>query len=236
MDQNVGRVISDLRAADELANTLIIFLSDNGACAEWDPWGFDIKSSPQNILHRGDELEDMGGPGTFHSAGSGWAGASNTPWRLYKHYNHEGGINSPCIIHWPDGLRRRGDIDHTPTHIIDLMPTIANVAAAEHRGPHELPGKSIVPLFSADQMSSRYLFFEHEGNRAVTDGRWKLVATRGQSWELYDTASDRTELQNLAATQPRRVEQLSQVWRQWAERNNVTPLPNDYNVLYLRVE
>jgi arylsulfatase len=215
---------------------LVIFLSDNGACAEWDPWGFDIKSSPQNILHRGDELEDMGGPGTFHSAGSGWAGASNTPWRLYKHYNHEGGINSPCIIHWPDGLRRRGDIDHTPTHIIDLMPTIANVAAAEHRGPHVLPGKSLVPLFSADQMSSRYLFFEHEGNRAVTDGRWKLVATRGQSWELYDTASDRTELQNLAATQPRRVEQLSQVWRQWAQRNNVTPLPSDYNVPYLRVE
>src|SRR5678815_718146 len=97
MDQNIGRITADLRTSGQLQNTLIVFLSDNGACAEWDPWGFDGSSGPNNILHRGGDLGKMGGPGTYHSAGSGWANASNTPWSLYKHYTNEGGISAPCI-------------------------------------------------------------------------------------------------------------------------------------------
>lgn len=103
MDQNIGRLVTNLRANGELDRTLIVFLSDNGACAEWDPSGFDGKSGPDNQLHRGADLERMGGPDTYHSAGSGWANVSNTPWRLYKHYTHEGGIASPGIVHWPAG-------------------------------------------------------------------------------------------------------------------------------------
>lgn len=261
MDQNIGRVLGDLKSTDQWSNTLILFISDNGACAEWDPWGFDGKSSPQNILHRGDQIETMGGPGTFHSVGSGWAGASNTPWRLYKHYNHEGGINSPCIVHWAEGLEeaQRGTIDHTPAHIIDLLPTFLHAATrsestdrpvdfqadsaisgAVHDDP--LPGVSLLSLLTGlggepeGSLDDRDLFFEHEGNRAVISQRWKLVATRSQPWELYDTRVDRTEQKDLAVTLPQQVAELAAKWNQWAAANHVTPLPTDYHVDYLRAE
>src|SRR5262249_19540910 len=102
MDHNVGRVVADLKEHGQLGNTLILFLSDNGACAEWDPFGFDESSGPKNVLHKGDDLAKMGGPGTYHSYGSGWANACNTPFRWYKHYAHEGGVCTPLIAHWPD--------------------------------------------------------------------------------------------------------------------------------------
>ncbi len=139
MDQNIGRLIDDLKQKGELENTLIIFISDNGACAEWDPYGFDVRTSPYNILHKGDQIDTMGSPGTYHSAGSGWANASNTPWRLYKHYDHEGGISSPFIAHWPAGINRSGVIDNRQGHIIDLMPTI--LAAAGVSYPSEFEGR-----------------------------------------------------------------------------------------------
>lgn len=234
MDRNIGRIIEDLKSAGELENTLVVFLSDNGACAEWDPHGFDIKSSPNNILHRGEQIEHMGERGTFHSAGSGWANASNTPWRLYKHYAHEGGINSPCIIHWPNGGRRKGDIDHTPTHIIDLMPTAIAVSGAKYDGSLNLPGVSLAGLPDGEEFLSRTLFFEHEGNRAVHSGDWKLVAIKGRNWELYNSAHDRTELDDLASEKPDVVARLSKLWNDWAESNHVTPLPRNYQVGYLK--
>ena len=132
MDQNIGRVTADLRARGELDNTLVMFLSDNGACAEWDPFGFDVSSSPNNVLHRGDDLARMGSRGTYHSVGSGWANASNTPWRMYKHYSHEGGISTPCIVHWPAGFQRRNAIESAPAHLIDLMPTIVDASGADY--------------------------------------------------------------------------------------------------------
>lgn len=144
MDQNIGRLLDNIRSTGELDNTLIVFLSDNGACAEWDPHGFDISSSPNNILHQGADIEHMGEPGTFHSVGSGWANASNAPWRLYKHYNHEGGISSPCIVHWPAGIKRHGEIDHRPAHLIDLMPSL--VAASSATDPKTLNEHTVVPL------------------------------------------------------------------------------------------
>lgn len=232
MDRQIGRVIADLRKRDELDNTLIIFLSDNGACAEWDPRGFDGKSSNHNKLHTGAELDSMGGPGTFHSAGSGWANASNTPWRLYKHFNHEGGINSPCIIHWPAGLAAEpGSIIHQPAHLIDLLPT---ALAASGKSDPQLPGLDLISRFSKHEPSPRVLFFEHEGNRAVRTSKWKLVALRGKPWELYDFRKTRTEMENLAERHPEVVKHWAKRWDKWAKENHVTPLPDDYGVKYLR--
>ena len=240
MDQNIGRLIPDLAENKELDNTMIIFISDNGACAEWDPYGFDNKSSPDNILHHGKQIGLMGGPETYHSVGSGWANASNTPWRLYKHYNHEGGISSPCIIQWPDGLKHVGIIDHHPAHLIDLMPTLLEAAGLTYPGQLQgrqtiaLPGRSILPLLSGDPVEPRALFFEHEGNRAIIDGRWKLTALRGQEWRLFDMEQDRTELVDLAAKHPEIVARLVRQWEKWAENNYVTPIPKDLGVTYLK--
>ena len=240
MDQNIGRVTADLRARGELDHTLIIFLSDNGACAEWDPFGFDVSSSPNNVLHRGDDLERMGSPGTYHSVGSGWANASNTPWRMYKHYSHEGGISTPCVVHWPAGFRRRNAIESAPAHLIDLMPTIVEASGAEYpsqfntRETLPMAGTSLVPALRGERMPERTLYFEHEGTRAVRQGRYKLTALRGESWKLYDMERDRTELEDIADRQPRRVESLAKKWDDRAAANQVTPLPATYPVQYLR--
>ena len=240
MDQNIGRMLSNLELNDELNNTLIIFVSDNGACAEWDPYGFDIRTGPLNILHKDEQLDEMGGPGTYHSVGSGWANVSNTPWRLYKHYNHEGGISSPFIVHWPRGLKRAGAADNRPGHLIDLMPTILDAANAEYPGEYNgqktaaLAGRSLLPQINGDPVDERVLFFEHEGNRAIIDGQWKLSALRGMDWELYDIINDRTELVDLGEEHPEIVDRLNNEWNKWAEENFVTPLPKNYRVPFLK--
>jgi arylsulfatase A-like enzyme len=242
MDQDIARVTADLHARGESDNTLIMFLSDNGACAEWDPFGFDVSSSPDNVLHRGDDLARMGSRGTYHSVGSAWANASNTPWRMYKHYSHEGGISAPCIVHWPAGFRRRNAIDSTPAHLIDLMPTIVAASGAEYperlgtRQIFPMAGTSLMPALRGERMPERTLYFEHEGTRAVREGRYKLTALRGEPWKLYDMERDRTELEDLADKEPRRVESLAKKWDAWAAENQVTPLPESYPVNYLRRE
>ncbi|MCA9067527.1 MAG: arylsulfatase, partial [Planctomycetaceae bacterium] len=240
MDENIGRVLAELERNKELENTLILFTSDNGACAEWNPYGFDIKSGPQNILHRGEQLETMGTPGTFHSVGSGWANASNTPWRMYKHYNHEGGIAVPCIIHWPNGMHTAaGTINPTPAHLIDIVPTLMeagkksnpSVTSSQSKSAMpSLPGVNLLPILRNETLPKRRLFFEHEGHRAVRDGRWKLVALRGKPWELYDTTTDRTELHDLTSKHTDIAHRMEEAWNQWAVRNHVTPLPKDYGV------
>src|SRR5207253_6013389 len=118
MDRNIGRVLDDLKAHGELDNTLVLFLSDNGACAEWDPFGFDGGSGPKNVLHTGDQLAEMGGPKTYHSYGSGWANVGGTPFRMYKHYCHEGGIRTPLIALWPKGIAAKGAFRDQAGHII----------------------------------------------------------------------------------------------------------------------
>jgi arylsulfatase A-like enzyme len=240
MDQNIGRITADLQARGQLDNTLIMFVSDNGACAEWDPFGFDVRSSANNILHSGADLERMGGPGTYHSVGSAWANASNTPWRMYKHYSHEGGISTPCVMHWPAGFRRRGAIESTPAHLIDLMPTILDASGTKY--PERLGSREILPLagmslmaaLRGERMPARALYFEHEGHRAVREGRYKLTAFRGETWKLYDIEADRTEMIDLAAKRPELVESLANKWSRWASENHVTPLPENYRVGYLR--
>lgn len=234
MDAQLGRVIEDLKAAGEFGNTLIVFTSDNGACFEWDPFGFDIKSSNENILHIGDMLDEMGTPGTFHSVGSGWANAGNTPWRMYKHFVHEGGIASPGIVHWPDGLRvKAGTIIHDPCHIIDLLPTAIAVSGAEYIGTLSLPGVDLINQLN-NGGAERTLFFEHQGHRAVREGNWKLVAFDDKPWELYDFSVDRAELNDLSKTHPEKVKIMEAAWDKWGEENNVTPLPDDLGVGYLK--
>jgi arylsulfatase len=216
-------------------NTLIVFTSDNGACFEWDPFGFDIVSSNQNILHTEAQLDDMGREGTFHSVGSGWANAANTPWRLYKHFNHEGGIASPGIVHWPAGLKvKPGTIDHRPAHIIDLMPTAIAISGASYESTLPLPGIDLISQINHEGEDDRMLFFEHQGNRAVRHGKWKLVALDDQPWELYDFTNDRIEGNDLAGEHRERVSELSAQWDKWGVENHVTPLPKDLRVKYLK--
>lgn len=230
MDGAIGRVVASLKERGQLDNTLILFLSDNGGCAEWDPFGFDVATGPKttNILHKGaEDLAAMGGPGTYISYGSGWANASNTPWRLYKHYAHEGGISTPLVVHWPAGLKRKGELDGRVGHIVDIMATCAEISGGRYPAGEEgreilpMEGRSLLPALRGEPEVSRTLFWEHEGHRAVRDGRWKLVARKGQPWELYDIETDRAELHDLSAREPEKVARLSAAWDEWAARSFV---------------
>ncbi len=232
MDQQIGRVLENLKANGEFENTLIVFTSDNGACAEWDWRGFDERSSNINHLH--EDLDAMGQPGTFHSVGSAWSNVSNTPWRMYKHYNYEGGINSPGIVHWPARLSAKaGELFHKPTHIIDLMPTIVEAAGVDYAGELPMPGVDLVEHLESDSSDFRTLYFEHESNRAIREGSWKLVALKYQPWELYDMTTLRTEGMDVSEKYHDVVTRLSAKWDTWAKENHVTPLPKDYRVRYL---
>jgi arylsulfatase len=231
MDQNIGRVVDDLRKNGQLDNTLVLFLSDNGACAEWDPFGFDGGSGPKNVLHTGADLDKMGGPGTYHSYGSGWANACNTPFRWYKHYGHEGGIATPLIAHWPKGIAAKGEFRHQVGHVIDVMATCVEVGRATYpakvgeRAITPIEGKSLIPAFADKPVERDFLAWEHERNRAIRAGKWKLAAVHGKPWELYDLEADRTELTDLAARMPDKVAELSAKWDEWAKRTNVLPYP-----------
>lgn len=233
MDRNIGRVVARLKQTGEWDNTLIFFLSDNGACAEWDPWGFDKLDSPLNIVHTGADLKRVGGPDSYISYGSGWANASNTPWRLYKHYAEEGGIRTPLIVHWPAGLKTRpGAMTTQSGYITDFMPTLAQVCGAaypqERNGLSILPpeGVSLTPVLRSAKTFPREICVEHEGNRMVREGDWKLVALADKPWELYDLSHDPTEMNDLAARDPARVQRLGADWEAWAERCQVKPRPS----------
>lgn len=232
MDQNVGRVLEDLEENGELENTLILFCSDNGACAEWDPYGFDDWITTSNTLHRKEDLEKMGGPETYHSYGSGWANAANTPLQMYKHYIHEGGICTPLIAYWPETIKRAGELEHTPGHFIDFMATFVDIGGvdypSEFNGHEILPmeGRSLKKLFEGEQVEERIIYFEHEENRGLRDGKWKLSKIKEKDWELYNIENDRNEMSNLADYYPEKVEELVGKWYQWAERTNVLPRPN----------
>lgn len=231
LDRAVGRVVADLREHGELDDTLILVLSDNGACAEWDPFGFDGSSGPNNVLHRGDDLRTVGAPGSYVSYGSGWANASNTPFRLFKHYGHEGGIRTPLVVHWPARIRSSGELRTQPGHIIDVWATCAEVAggvtppAADGRPAPPSEGTSLVPAFADRPLARDQLAWEHEGHRAIRVGDWKLVARAGGPWELYDLATDPVEMNDRAAAEPARVNDLAARWESWARRVHAIPRP-----------
>jgi arylsulfatase len=228
LDVAVGRVVSDLKQHGQLDNTLILFLSDNGACWEWDPLGFDGTSGSKNVLHIGDDLKTVGGPGSYMSYGSGWANAGNTPWRLYKHFSHEGGIRTPLIVHWPAGMKARGEFRPQVGHITDVMPTLVAVSGAQYPAERDgvkiqpMEGRSLLPAL-ANQAIDRAapIFFEHEGSRAVRDGKWKLVSLSGDAWELYDLDADPTEMHNLITKEVARAKSLIEQWEAWAKRCHV---------------
>jgi arylsulfatase len=231
MDRNIGRVLSRLEEAGEMENTLIIFLSDNGACAEFNPLGFDVQETRENILNRGTRLDSMGLPGSYISYGSGWAMASNTPLNLYKHYIHEGGISTPFIIHWPDGIRVPGAVDKRPAHVMDIMATCVEVSGATYPEMNNrtpvlpMEGISLLPVMNGEKPVTRTLGFEHERNRGYLKGEWKIVseAYRGPEWELYNIEEDRLEQNNLAGQYPEIVEELASDYEEWAARVLVHP-------------
>jgi arylsulfatase len=219
IDTAVGRLVAALKQRGVLDNTLIIFLSDNGGNAESGPRG---------------RLEGAS-PGAAYSTvfcGQSWATLENTPFRRYKHFNHEGGIATPFIVHWPAGVAARGELRQQPGHLVDVMATCVDLAGAkypaEFQGRSILPmeGRSLVPAFANQPIQRDALFWEHEGNAAVRVGDWKLVRLgRNGPWELYNLKTDRTELHDLAATEPDRAAELAAKWDAWATRTNVKPYP-----------
>jgi arylsulfatase len=229
MDDGIGRIVESLKTTGQLDNTLILFLQDNGACAE--PKGRTAKDAlPKGT--RGGVGVMPGGPDTFIAYGRNWANVSNTPFREYKHFVHEGGISTPLIAHWPTGISRHGVLERQPGHLIDLLPTFLELAGAEFprefngKSPRPPQGVSLVPAFAGQSLARKQpIFFEHEGNRAVRDGRWKLVAKgKDGPWELYDIDADRTEMHDLSAEHGDQVQRLSNAWQQWAESSQVLPL------------
>jgi arylsulfatase len=165
---------------------------------------------------------------SYSSYGLSWANASNTPFRRFKHDNHEGGIATPLIASWPASIRRRGDLEHQPGHVIDLLPSILDACGASYPtgNPELLPleGTSLLPAFSGKPVDRKApLFWEHEGNRSIREGNWKLVSRHRQPWELYDLDADRTETRDLASEHPDRVAALADRWQTWADRAGVLP-------------
>jgi arylsulfatase A-like enzyme len=208
MDQNIGRLINDLKANGEYENTLIVFLSDNGACAET----VNVK-----LLH--DPSKKIGERGSYSTVGEAWANASNTPFRLYKHHTHEGGINTPCIIHWPAKIKPGKGFKEGVGHVIDLMPTAVELAGADVSG---LAGKSLSYLWSGKKNPERTYCWEHEGNKAIRKGRWKLVKEqKDQQWELYDLQSDPVEMKDLSSQEPAKVQELLNEYLKWEKEMGV---------------
>lgn len=234
VDAGVGRIVADLKEHGELDNTLLVILSDNGACYEWGPFGFDGESRKGiNILHQGDDLRGMGGPGTHHAYGSAWANLGNTPFRLYKHFTHEGGISTPMIVHWPRGIGTKGAWIDWPAHLMDLVPTICEAAGAAY--PAEFKGRpiqpaegvSLLPALRGQPLAERPLGFEHQEARALRKGRWKVVWSKRMpfeiKWELYDIENDRCETTDLAEKYPERTRAMADEWLAWARRVKVYP-------------
>ncbi|MDA9764340.1 arylsulfatase [Opitutales bacterium] len=265
LDQGIGKIIQQLKDSGMYENTLIIFLQDNGGCAETfgrpkrigplerpsaptlPPMGKDelqtemIPSQSRDgyPLRRGEGVMP-GPPETEIGYGENWANVSNTPFKEYKHYSHEGGISSPLILHWPKGISGKGEsfrktkegpLYDSPAHLIDIMATAIDLAETNY--PDYTNGNKLIPLEGISLRPSftgvplirgKPIFFEHEGNRAIRDGKWKLVSKGPTSaWELYDMESDRTEMNDLSRKERNRAAYMMHQWEQWAHERGVVP-------------
>ena len=220
LDHSVGRLVAGLKQRGLLEDTLIVFLSDNGGNAEGGPPGVTQGTSP------------IGGPQSYVLLGMNWATLANTPFRRYKHFTHEGGISTPLIAHWPHGIpaQRHGSLEKQPGHVIDIMATAVDLAGAKY--PTEFQGNAILPMegvslrpaFEGKPLGRKQpIFWEHEGNKAVRDGKWKLVEKWRGSWELYDMEADRTELHDVIAKHPDVAARLQAAWAAWEHRTFADP-------------
>ncbi|MDR1484673.1 MAG: arylsulfatase [Planctomycetaceae bacterium] len=259
IDRGVGRIVNSLKATGQYENTVILFLQDNGACAEnigrteiagqtkrpekpiFEPISKDAVEPVLNNrtrsgypVRRGKNVLP-GSEDTFIAYGRGWANVSNTPFREYKHWVHEGGISTPLIIHAPSLLNEsiKGKFYHEYGQLVDIMSTCVDLAGAKYpeqrNGINTTPmqGTSLKPALAGKKLARTVpLFWEHEGNRAIRNGKWKLVAKSPQGeWELYDIDADRSEMHNLADGNAQLVADLSKQWNDWANRSSVLPWP-----------
>ena len=211
LDLNIGRLVQHLKSTGQFDNTLILFLSDNGACT-YQRLRTDVK---------------VPGPVDSDIAyDARWANMCNTPLRLYKQYAHEGGTLTPMIAHWPAGIKARGELCHFPSHLVDIMPTITELAQTEYptsfndQDIYKMEGTSLISAFSdpTNKVRAKEIFWEFSGNHAVRSGDWKIVAERGKSWELYHLAKDRSETLDLSEALPKKVAELAKTYDDWAER------------------
>lgn len=223
MDENIGRIIQKLEDNGQLDNTLIMFLSDNGASSESGALGLNF---------RPDLTGTIGSENSYHSYGLSWANASNTPYQKFKKYTYEGGIATPFIVNWGNKIRQKGSINQAVGHITDIMATVVDVAEAEYpnevggKNIHPLEGKSLVPILVGDSKAMRtendMLIWEHEGNKAVRMGDWKLVKLiSDEDWKLFDLGKDKTELADVSKEFPEVSTQLKNAYKQWAAKVGV---------------
>lgn len=258
MDQGIGKIVSTLASQKKLDNTLVMYLQDNGGCAELlgrnavkdrpdgprlgkpslPPLAADALPAAMIPPQTRDGYPTRQGPNvvpgpadTYVAYGRGWATVSNTPFREYKHWVHEGGISTPLIVHWPKGIQERNALRHDPGHLIDILATCIDASGASYPADATpLEGKSLKPAFSGQPIQRDALYWEHEGNRAVRVGNWKAVAkmpdkkTEPVQWELYDLTHDRAEQTNLASAEPARLKELVAKWQAYAARANVLPM------------
>lgn len=211
LDVNIGRLIQHLESTNQLDNTLILFLSDNGACP--------YERLRTDVMVPGPAESDI-------AYDARWANMCNTPLRLYKQYAHQGGTLTPMIAHWPAGIQNGGNLCRFPAHLVDIMPTVLELAQAEYPSQfkeqtiHPMEGVSLVPALNGLDHPERTkpIYWEFSGNHAVRSGDWKLVAERSKPWELYHLATDRSETKDLSAERPEKLEELAESYNQWADR------------------
>ncbi len=265
MDQGIGRIIAALDKKGELENTVIFYMHDNGGCAE--PLNSNQKEIPptaeqkmgkayaadsvfvgkqpmytrQGKFIRSGKGVMPGNADSWVGYGEEWANVSNTPFRLYKHWVHEGGIATPLVVHWPKGIQSKGQLRTQPGHLIDIMATCVDIAGINYptnfngNSILSLEGKSLLPAFKNKKIKREFIFWEHEGNRAIRVGKWKLVSKTEKNknfsaadeiaWELYDMEKDPSETNNLGAKYPEKVKSMSAMWEKEAARTNAKPWP-----------
>lgn len=237
MDDGIGKIMAQLKASGVDDNTIVMFMSDNGACQEnVNPGWYDIparKRDGRKIAVGNDSAIMPGDEDSYQSYGPAWANASNTPFRKFKHFTEEGGISAPFIARWPGKIQADRIEKTTVGHIIDVVPTILAAAGASH--PDSFKDKPVLPLEGQSLLQvltegkplekRGLLFWEHEGNRAVRDGDFKLVSPRGEAWKLFNVLEDRTELHDLTAKMPEKAKELADAFEAWGKRVGAYPKP-----------
>ena len=243
MDQGIGHILSTLKEIGQWDNTVVLFLSDNGGCTEELSNSYigrrvrngksilgTAKTREGRDVRYGNVPDNVpGSEDSYLSYGLRWANVSNTPFRFYKRWVHEGGIAAPFIVHWPDGIQARGELRHQLAQLPDVMATLLDIAGVNY--PLSYKGRAIIPMegfsmkptFANQPTLRKVLYWEHEGNRAIRKGKWKLVSDFPDEWELYNMETDRTELNNLADDHPELLAELSGLYGEWAARCHVIP-------------